>query len=91
MSKQDILKELGENSDRTFCCFSDPSYDTAIIGITDDDRVVYSFNKMVEYLMVEEQMTQDDAIDFICYNTIRSLSYYDNNTPIIVQMEELFM
>ena len=65
--------------------FDNPSFDTAIIGTTEDGRVVYSFEKMVEELMSKEEMpmTAEEAEDFICCNTVRSIPYIDN-APIIV-------
>ena len=65
--------------------FDNPSFNTAIIGTTEDGRVVYSFEKMVDELMSKEEipMTAEEAEDFICCNTVRSLSYIDN-APIIV-------
>lgn len=65
--------------------FDNPSFDTAIIGTTEDGRVVYSFEKMVEALMSDEEipMTAEEAEDFICCNTLRSLPYIEN-APIIV-------
>lgn len=58
-----------------------------IIGIDTNGRAVYSFEKMVEHL-VNDGMSDIDAIDHIEYNTIRSLPYIDNQTenhaPIII-------
>lgn len=48
-----------------------------VIGVSSDDRVVYSFDKMVEYL-VNNGMSDIDAIDWIEYNTLRSIPYLDN-------------
>lgn len=48
-----------------------------IIGVSSDGRVVYSFDKMVEYL-VNDGMNDIDAIDYLDYNTVRSLQYLDN-------------
>ena len=67
--------------------FNDKGYDDAIIGITTDGRAVYNYEKMVAFL-IEEGMDDIEAIDYIEYNTIRSLPYIDNKTngkaPIIM-------
>lgn len=63
--------------------FSDPDFDDAIIGITTDDRVVYSFHGMIESLMNSAGITYEEAKEFIEYNTIRSLPY-EENAPVIV-------
>ena len=60
-----------------------PSYDSAFIGVSEDNRAVYDYDKMVLYLMETDDMTAEDAVDFISYNTIRSLPYY-KDSPIVV-------
>ena len=62
--------------------FDNPSYDDAIIGVT-DGRVVYDFDKMVECLVNDEDMSEEEAIEFIEYNTIRALPYIEN-APIVM-------
>lgn len=60
------------------------SYDDALVGVTEDGRAVYDFNKMVAWLMETEGLSQDDAIEWIEYNTIRALPYYGPEAPIIM-------
>lgn len=64
--------------------FENPGYVDAFIGISIDNRAVYDFNKMVACLMESDDMTEEEAMEFIEYNTIRSLPYYDD-APIIVR------
>jgi hypothetical protein len=64
--------------------FRSYSYDDALIGVTEDGRAVYDFDKMVTWLMEEEGMSQDEAIDWIEYNTMRALPYEGNRAPIIM-------
>ena len=63
--------------------FDNPSYDNAIIGVSDDGRVVYDFEMMIKCLMEEENMSEIDASDFIGYNSIRSAAYVQNG-PIVM-------
>lgn len=63
--------------------FSDDEYSTAFIGISDDDRAVYDYDLTVEWAVENYKISAEEAIDWIDYNTIRSLPYYDN-APIIV-------
>ena len=62
----------------------DYSYDDALIGVTEDGRAVYDFEKMVSWLMRTEGWTQDEAIEWIEYNTIRALDYAGPKAPIIM-------
>lgn len=60
------------------------SYDTAIIGFTSNDEVVYDYDKMVEWLIREEDMTEEEAADWISYNTERAVGYMGEGHPIIM-------
>ena len=69
--------------------FENPDYDSAIVGVDEDGRVVYDFNRMVECL-VKDGMTCEEAIEFIEYNTIRALPYAGEGAPIIMySLEDL--
>lgn len=79
--RRDLLNELGlEDS----VVFENPDYDSAIIGYTDDQRIVYDFYLMVEHLMTVDNMSFDDAIEFIEYNTIRAIPYAGSLAPIVL-------
>lgn len=64
--------------------FENYSYDDALIGVTEDNRAVYDFDKMVRWLVETEGFTYDDAVEWIEYNTIRALGYMGPNAPIIM-------
>ena len=61
--------------------YENPSYDDALIGITSDNRAVYDYEKMAEWLVANEGMNYDEAADFICYN---DSFYYGEGYPIIL-------
>lgn len=77
------LQEMGFEDSVYFPDFNDE----CIIGIDTNGRVVYNYEKMVAQLL-EEGMDDIEAIDYLEYNTIRSLPYIDyqteNKAPIIV-------
>lgn len=63
--------------------FDNPSYDSAIIGVSDDGRVIYDFEMMIQCLMKEDSMCELDAAEFISYNSIRAAAYIPNG-PIVM-------
>lgn len=63
---------------------TDYSYDDALIGVTEDGRAVYDFNKMVEWLVDEEGWTDEEAIEWIETNTLRAIPYFGEGAPIIM-------
>lgn len=64
--------------------FAGDSYDTALLGITEDCRAVYDFNKMVEWVMEAQGINQDAAMEWIGYNTIGDLPNMGPFGPIIM-------
>lgn len=80
---KDLLNDLGYEET---VVFENPSYLKAIIGISDDGALCYSYNKMVQCLMEEDKMEQEEAMEFIDYNTIRALPYTSSMgvRPIVV-------
>lgn len=60
------------------------SYDDALIGVSEDGRAIYDYEKMVEWLMEEEGWSDEEAVDWIEYNTIRALPYMGEGAPIIM-------
>lgn len=64
--------------------FDNASYDNSIVGVTTDNRVVYDYEKMILEFMKDEECRYEDAVDWIEFNTIRSLPYAGEYAPIIM-------
>ena len=77
-------ERLLENGYEDVVILSDFSYDFALIGVTSDERAVYDFEKMVEWLVKDRGMSDLDAVEWIEYNTIRALPYAGPKGPIVV-------
>lgn len=60
------------------------SYDDALIGVSHDGRAIYDYNLMVDWLMKEEGWSDNEAIEWIEYNTIRALPYMGADAPIVM-------
>lgn len=82
-SAEEVKAYIVECGYEAVVVFENPDYASAFIGISEDNRAVYDYEKMVECLMREEEMTEEDARDFISYNTLRSLGYVDG-APVVV-------
>lgn len=84
-------RELIEGYSECAILFDEPSYDKSIIGVSTDGNVVYNLQSMVEELASESDMTEEEALDFIGYNTVRMLPYLqETGKPIIVDLVEEF-
>ena len=64
--------------------FKNPSYIKAITGITSSEQLIYDYDLMVAAAM-EEGWNEEDAIEWIEYNTLRSIPYMGNlgKPPVI--------
>ena len=56
----------------------------ALVGITTDDRLVYSYERIVECLMETDNMSDEDAIDYVDYNVVGALNPHIEESPIII-------
>lgn len=60
------------------------SYDDALIGVSNDGRAIYDYNKMIDWLMNKEGWGDNEAIEWIEFNTVRALPYMGEDAPIIM-------
>ena len=77
-------EKLLENGYEGVKYLTDFSYDDALIGVTHDNRAVYDYEKMVEWLISTEGFTEEEAIEWIDYNTLRAIGYFGEDAPIIM-------
>ena len=82
--KQSAEERLLENGYEGATFLQDYSYDDALIGVSDDGRAIYDYDLMVEWLMNEEGWSEEDAVEWIDYNTVRAIPYMGEGAPIIM-------
>lgn len=73
-----------EENEVDIVLLENPRFENSIIGISSDDRAIYDLELMIQDLMAEDNISYEEALEFIEYNTIRALSYFEN-APIILQ------
>lgn len=77
-------ERLLENGYEGIIFLTNYSYDDALIGVTSDDRAVYDYELMVEWLINTEGFTEEEARDWIDYNTLRALPYLGEGAPVVL-------
>ena len=82
MTFEQLSKKLADDGYENVMLFNNPDYASAFIGMSEDNRAIYDYSKMVEYLINNEDMSELEAEEFISYNTSRALPYMENG-PII--------
>jgi hypothetical protein len=79
-----IREELAESYSEDLL-FAD-GYDNAIVGVCvgfDSGRVVYSVSKMIDICMKDDEMTYEDSVEWLEFNTFGA--YVGENTPIYIE------
>ena len=67
--------------------FEEEYYDAAILGLDNEDRVVYDLNKMITAYMAANNADYIDAVEWIEYNTLRSLPYIEASArPVVLTL-----
>lgn len=56
----------------------------SLVGISSNMRAVYDYDKMAEEYAEYHGCSLEDAMDYIDFNVIRSLSYWGQKAPIIM-------
>ena len=64
-------------------------FDGSVIGVSHDHRIVYDYRKMVEEFAKDNDCPEDEAEEFIQYNTLRSLNYplKGANKPVVIELD----
>lgn len=84
-AKEKLLREGYEG----VVVFEGFSYDSALVGVSTDNRGIYDYHLMIEWLMREEGFTEEEAVEWIDYNTIRALPYAGPYGPLIMTRLEV--
>ena len=79
----DLVELINDCGYEDIVIFNNPDYASAFVGVSDDNRAIYDYEKMIKHLIKEWNCDNMEAIEFIDYNSIRSLPYYEN-APIIM-------
>mgnify|MGYP003539309269 CR=1 FL=1 len=82
-----VNQKVRERLDDDALVFDNPAYDNSIIGQTFDGRAIYDIDSMAEELSSDDEITLEEAMDFIDYNAIRSLPYAGDKAPVVVHVE----
>jgi hypothetical protein len=64
-------------------------YDEAVIGIEQsiEPKLVYDIDKIAKILMTRDEMSEEDAYDFISFNI--TSTYVGENTPLVIKTGDL--
>ena len=80
MTKEELLEEYGDLVGDIELVTAD-GFDDAILGIDSKSyRVIYDADIMVEILMEDEEMSEEEALEYLDYNVFNA--WIGDQTPI---------
>lgn len=86
MINQDLRDYLKDNYEDAVI-FDNPSFDNSIIGVSTDGNIIYHLGKMVNELAKEDCISNEEAMEFIDYNTLRTILYISEGKKPIIMIE----
>ena len=61
MTNEDLKELLNEMGYEDTIVFENPSYHTAVIGMSDTGQLCYDYDKMVQFLVEKDKMTEEPS------------------------------
>lgn len=88
-SQEEVKEYLVEMGYEDTIVFENSDYHTAFIGVdVASQRAVYDYDLMIQYLIDEEGFTEEDAIEWIDYNTLGAIPPGSSDLPIVFKKAE---
>ena len=82
MTRQDLCAKGYED----VIFFENEDYEGCIVGVTTNNEAVYSKSKMIEWYMKQYHCSEEEALEWIEYNTEGSIGF--EGSPIILEIDE---
>lgn len=60
------------------------AFEDALVGISEDNRAIYEYDKMIDCLVQNEGFSEDEATEWIECNTLPAISCIGHGAPIIM-------
>lgn len=83
MKNNSIIEELSHYNEDALIL---DGYDDAIVGIFERRVLVYDFNKIIEILMIRDNMSQTESLEFYYYNIEQPFA---EHYPIFIEKQIL--
>lgn len=82
---EDIIKQISESNSEAIALEPRKTMNCAIVGFDSDNRIIYSYNKIIEMLMHFDKMSEEEAREHFDYNVLGTFDGMKNsNKPIFM-------
>lgn len=83
----ELIEDLQLEDEEKPLILDNHAYDNSIVGMTNTYRLVYSYDKMIQEFMEDENCSYEEAVEWLEYNTMRAIPYFGERAPIIIEYE----
>ncbi len=84
LTQKSLNRWLVEHDYNDSVVFQNPDYVSAVVGVSEEGRVIYSYEKMVRALMMTDGIDYEEAVEFVDFNTVGALPTMGEYAPIIM-------
>lgn len=84
LTQKSLKRWLVEHDYNDSVVFQNPDYVSAVVGVSEEGRVIYSYEKIVRALTMTDGMDYEEAVEFVDFNTVGALPTMGENAPIIM-------
>lgn len=81
-TRQQVIEWIQQSEYDAVVCID--GMDDAFMGCTPSGVAVYNLDRIVEIVMEDDEMTEEEAIDYVQFNIVDA--YIGEKTPIFVEM-----
>ena len=81
---KELLREIALDGADDMIILEGDEFADGAVGISYDNHVVYYYQKLVESLSKHNNWTEEEAMEWLDYNTLRALPYLGEGAPIIM-------
>lgn len=82
------LDAYAQEHDQEIKILDNSAFDNSVVGISEDGRLVYDYRRMVIEYMEDEGCSEEEAVEWLDYNTLRAIPYFGEDHPIIVGLDK---
>lgn len=83
-----LKEKLEDNMYEDTVIFEDYSYEDAFVGVSEGGRAIYDYDLMVKWPVDQKGFSEESAVEWIEFNTLRALPYMGDMRPIIMHTLE---
>ena len=85
---EDVVNKVSESNADAIVLEPRKTFNCAIVGFDSDNRIVYSYEKIIEMLVEFDGMSEEEAREHFDYNILGTFDgMQDNNKPIFMYEE----